>query len=762
MSSINTKLPALLSKIKRPGSFATAGTHDLLAPTIHVDGVGPIALPLLPAQAEQLASVAEPAPYGKGQETLIDPSVRNCRQVGPDRVRITSRRWPDTLADITKRAATGLGVAEPVVAEFYKLLVYGPGSFFVSHRDTEKSPGMFATLLIVLPSHFAGGTLVVRHKGQEQRIDARAEDASECAFAAFYADCVHEVLPITEGTRLTLVYNLIRADRKKTPEPPDYEKEQTQAVTLLRAWREQPRDTSSDAPEKLVLPLEHAYTPAEIDFSTLKGADAAATGVLAAAAAQAGCDLHLALLTVEEQGEPDYDAHYSKSRRRRYYDDEDDDEDYEMGEIYERSVILSEWRRPDGAACPFTELPVIDAELAPPDALEALAPDEQHFHEATGNAGATLERTYRRAALVLWPSDRIFAVLSQGGLKNSLPYLDAMTGRWERAGAAPDGPARRDALELAGHIVSTWPSGATEYHREREKPGNAATMLALLARLADPAMISRFLNDVTAAGDYGIGDNAGVLAALDCLKPQRAGKMLEHIIGATAARAPIACAALLRHAAVRWHATADIDLRGAASRLVDSLPGDKSRDTSDRPLRGGGQPSETMVVDLIEALETIDPRLADRAAAHILAQRKTYGLDEILVPAMRELTKRDGAAVAALRHAALAHLQARTAEPLAPPADWRRDSKLGCKCEKCTALARFLDDPNEQTWRCAASEFYRSHVQTTIMNAQCDVKTTTEKRGRPYTLICTKTQASYARRARQRDKDLRDIALLMA
>ncbi len=31
---------------------------------------------------------------------------------------------------------------------------------------------------------------------------------------------------------------------------------------------------------------------------------------------------------------------------------------------------------------------------------------------------------------------------------------------------------------------------------------------------------------------------------------------------------------------------------------------------------------------------------------------------------------------------------------------------------------------------------------------------TTDKRGRPYTLVCTKNQASYARRVRQRTQDL--------
>src|SRR4051812_21334975 len=69
-----------------------------------------------------------------------------------------------------------------------------------------------------------------------------------------------------------------------------------------------------------------------------------------------------------------------------------------------------------------------------PTADGPLAPNEEHFH-VTGNEGASFERTYRRAALVLWPSERIFAVLSQAGLPVTLPYLDDLTRRWaESAG----------------------------------------------------------------------------------------------------------------------------------------------------------------------------------------------------------------------------------------------------------------------------------------------------------------------------------------
>ena len=148
-----------------------------------------------------------------------------------------------------------LGAGAGVVAELYKLLVYDEGSFFVNHRDTEKSAGMFATLIVALPSLHTGGELAVRHCGRDVQLDLRCDDFSELAWAAFYADCVHEVLPITSGCRLVLVYNLLRPGKGRLPRPPSYDQETTAVGQLLRRWSESSASTSQDLPAKLVYPL---------------------------------------------------------------------------------------------------------------------------------------------------------------------------------------------------------------------------------------------------------------------------------------------------------------------------------------------------------------------------------------------------------------------------------------------------------------------------------------------------------------------------
>src|SRR5712691_12158650 len=484
MASLTTELAEILHTVQRPGDFYTTGTIDIFAPRLDVAGVGPIALPLLPVQAQQLIAVAEQAPYGRGEETLIDAEVRRTWQIDSERVQIGGRHWEHTLTDIVARATVGLGVTGPVVADLYKLLVYDPGSFFVNHRDTEKAAGMFATLIIVLPSIYTGGALLVRHRDQEARLELSYPEPSQVAFAAFYADCVHEVLPITSGYRLALVYNLRRQGRGQRPEPPNYDTEQARVTALLRQWSAGKDAPDDDSPEKLLYPLEHAYTPAELAFEALKGTDAAVAAVLVAAAPAADCDLHLALVSIEESGSAEHTGYYG-SRRRGWSEEDEDEEDFEVGEVHDRSETLSDWRSPDGSQPALGDLPFTEDELCPPEVFEDLEPDEQHFHEATGNEGASFERTYRRAALVLWPRARRLAVLNQAGLAVTLPYLGELTGRWAKSGEGPASPLWHEAHELAGHMLRTWPRQGGWSPGRTKTPSDATTLLTLLRQLQD-------------------------------------------------------------------------------------------------------------------------------------------------------------------------------------------------------------------------------------------------------------------------------------
>lgn len=289
-------------------------------------------------------------------------------------------------------------------------------------------------------------------------------------------------------------------------------------------------------------------------------------------------------------------------------------------------------------------------------------------------------------------------------------------------------------------------------------------MLAALTRLEDTERIEAFLSDIVAPGLFDLSDNAAILGALDLLQPNRAADLLERIVKGTAAASFGSCANLLARAVAAATQDSRTRLAGALFALVAALPGDPARDKPSDPWVRGPRMQARFVVDLFNGAAPIDAALARRAADHMLAWPKTYHLDRALVPAVRDLlgsaAAKDSAAVQQLRAACLDHLRKRIAEPLTPPADWRRPSKLACTCAHCKELGGFLADPERKTWTLKAAEHARAHVADTIRNADCDLDMTTDRRGRPYSLVCTKNQASYDRRLKQRTDDLANLKRL--
>ena len=91
----------------------------------------------------------------------------------------------------------------------------------------------------------------------------------------------------------------------------------------------------------------------------------------------------------------------------------------------------------------------------------------------------------------------------------------------------------------------------------------------------------------------------------------------------------------------------------------------------------------------------------------------------------------------------MVELQSRQANPPAAPRDFRRESRTGCHCNDCKVLSQFLDDPNANTLRMPLPERRRMHLHQLIDRKQLDTTHVTERTGRPYTLVCTKTTASY-------------------
>ncbi|KAI0291797.1 hypothetical protein B0F90DRAFT_1774587, partial [Multifurca ochricompacta] len=67
---------------------------------------------------------------------------------------------------------------------------------------------MFGSLVIVFPTAHEGGTLQLRHRGQEWTFDSASElsglPTPSIGYIAFFSDVEHEVAPVISGHRVTL------------------------------------------------------------------------------------------------------------------------------------------------------------------------------------------------------------------------------------------------------------------------------------------------------------------------------------------------------------------------------------------------------------------------------------------------------------------------------------------------------------------------------------------------------------------------------
>ncbi|MDO4682021.1 MAG: 2OG-Fe(II) oxygenase [Lautropia sp.] len=384
-----------------------------------VEGIGPIEWPVSRRTAHALCGMASPAMHGYRDETRLDRNVRDTWEIPASALRLEGGAWTRFLKKVMTRVTKDLAIpaGASLRAELHNLLVYERGQFFALHQDSEKLDGMVGTLVLTLPSFFEGGEFVLRH-GQK-RISAKGSP-DKVEVVAFYADCHHEVMPVEEGFRVVLTFNLVMEGNDTRPassaDPLSAEAVSRLSDTIRTFWQTKPlsrwHHDDRDPPERLVLLLDHQYTEAGLDWSRLKGEDARMASALKLVAQQLDADIFLTLADVHQiwSAEEPY--------RRRYWEDEQAEGEvvrignqrYVLQDLIDDDVILTNWLDAEGRRMDFAASHVTDAEICMTTGHEELVPYHADYEGYMGNYGNTLDRWYHRAALVMWPRSKGFVL----------------------------------------------------------------------------------------------------------------------------------------------------------------------------------------------------------------------------------------------------------------------------------------------------------------------------------------------------------------
>ena len=162
-----------------------------------------------------------PSSFGKGSETVLDPSYRSGREIHGENIGLTDDIAGQVLYNVKRIMFPG----HDVEVKLYKLAIYEVGGHFDWHMDSTHSDKHHATLLVGLNTSWEGGDLVLRRNGIETHVDLRArkpasdevdedDDWMYVQTVVFFTDTEHRVEPVESGIRIVLQYDV---ELEKTP-----------------------------------------------------------------------------------------------------------------------------------------------------------------------------------------------------------------------------------------------------------------------------------------------------------------------------------------------------------------------------------------------------------------------------------------------------------------------------------------------------------------------------------------------------------------
>ena len=799
------KILKALAQVDRPGDFCTAGDWLLTLPGLKVDRVGTIALPLSKSQARRLIKQCRQAPYGKGTETIVDTDVRRVWELDPDQFELTNSKWNDCVSQIVEQVRHDLGLdSQKLDAHLYKLLLYEKGSFFLPHRDGEKLDRMVATLVIGLPAEHTGGTLVVSHEDWQYDVDlTAAAEGHELSYVAFYADCEHEVKPLTSGYRLCLVYNLTlaRSRGKKTRRSerlgaPSYGPVVESIGRELAKWRD-----TSENDQKLAVTLEHRYTREGLRVDRLKGADRARADVLFAAAEQADCVAHLARVTLYQQGlagDGGYGHGYGYSYSWSEEDGGEPEHSIEMEEVYEEELYADQWSDQHGDIVHLARIELKEEEIVAGESLDEWKPSQEDFEGYTGNAGMTLDRWYHHAAVVIWPRRRHFQVLSGAGTDAAAGGLSEMVRRMKRQRGESRKELMAECRTFASAIMDNWSTIKRWSFSHESAAAGRQTFLNTLCALDDVRLVQRFIAEILPA-DYSVQiagpfvsfckkNGWGVFSEelLSLIDPARVRTRRERATDDDRRISPVPIDDTLDREIDWFHRIATTDdadpkrialCRKLADRMVDVLlaidnPPSAGSDRAEYLDEYGGYDrydpvsrriGRAVILErLVETMAAVDARrpLA-KFIRHTLSSR-WYDLNDAHLEAIFAMDKKktlpiESKGVARWVEQCRKELESRTAREPKPFDGFQRPARWPCHCEDCAALARFLADPELEEARFPLAKRRRQHLHHMIDDYRLDCTHVTERRGSPQTLVCKKTNASYHAACKTYRRDCKNL-----
>jgi hypothetical protein len=87
--------------------------------------------------AKRIIAASHEAPFGRGEQTIVDPTVRKTWELNANQVVIQNEAFWSYMKSALHSCMAGLGIegSHQISAQFYKLLLYEEGAHFRPHTE---------------------------------------------------------------------------------------------------------------------------------------------------------------------------------------------------------------------------------------------------------------------------------------------------------------------------------------------------------------------------------------------------------------------------------------------------------------------------------------------------------------------------------------------------------------------------------------------------------------------------------------------------
>lgn len=382
-------------------------------------------------------------------------------------------------------------------------------------------------------------------------------------------------------------------------------------------------------------------------------------------------------------------------------------------------------------------LGVDESEVCAVTPTESLTPYESEYEGFMGNYGNTLDRWYRRAAIVLWPKDRDFIARAEADLPNAIAELDARLNDGEDLERA-----RAHARELVDLLGASSTSLMAPLLPVADALDDAGLAYDLLARLSGEGLTADRATAVAAVVTrYGDAWTQKLVESWFPAGGYRQGPW-EWASGTLPDLAPalrrVGADRVVAHVCQRIWASLSASIGAALT------SGPRARAASMASLVG---PAEAL-------FEAADAELVEQFVAALAAHGD--GVLDLELPLLHRL---GAGAPSSLVDDAVRRLEGLLATAPRSPDDWSIVWS-GCGCDLCGTLQNFLADPSttELDWPLRTDR--RQHIHQRIDAAELPVTHHTIRKGSPYTLRLAKQRDLHECEAEERRQATADLAWL--